>query len=262
MEGDRPTGRSDDPTPCHENRADPFARSDWWDPDGFLIGLHELLDPVRIPYISRHLPPGGTILDVGCGGGFVTEAIAGSGHEAVGVDISAEAIRSTRDTPGRGAYAVADAHRLPFDDERFSGVILSETLEHVERAAVVFAEAERVLAPGGVMIVTGPNRTIFSRIALIWLAQSPLLGVLPEGLHEHRKFVRPTDIWAWSDSLGLAPRNIVGVGLPPREALGGLSAIIRLTLGTLTYAEAGRAINLSEVRSVVVAYMAALVKRG
>lgn len=263
MADDRPARGSADPSASREGRGDPFARSDWWDRDGFLMGLHELLDPVRIPYISRHLDTarGGTILDVGCGGGFVTEAIARAGYEAVGVDISAEAVHSTRDSPGRGVYAVADAHRLPFDDERFSAVILSETLEHVERAAVAFAEATRVLSPGGVMIVTGPNRTIFSRIALIWPAQSRLLGVLPEGLHEHRRFVRPADLWAWSDSLGLDPRDIVGIGLPARETIGAVAAIVRLKLGSLTYAEAGRAIRLSESSSVVVAYMATLMKR-
>jgi len=263
MAYDRPTGRTDDQIRYLESRDDPFARSDWWHPDGFLMGLHELLDPIRIPYISRQLrsAPGGTMLDVGCGGGFVTEAIAEAGYEAVGFDVSPEAVLATRDGPGRGLYAVADAHRLPFDDERFAGVILSEILEHVERAGVVFAEAARVLAPGGVMIVTGPNRTIFSRIALIWLAQNRLLGVLPEGLHEHAKFLRPADIWAWSDSVGLTPRDIAGVGLRPGGVLRAISVIAHLRLGTLTYAEAGRAIRLSEVRSVVIAYMAALEKR-
>ncbi len=242
---------------------DPFDSDDWWDSDGFLFGLHELLNPVRVPFIANelHRAHARTVLDVGCGGGFVAEALAGGGFTVTGIDRSmAAATAAARSAFSTTHYIGADAHRLPFDDAVFDGVILSEVLEHVERPGVAFSEAARVLAPGGALVVTGPNRTFLSRLVLIWLAQDWPTGVLPKGLHEYRRFLQPQEVAVWCERAGLKPGVIRGIGIRPRHLPSAMAAIARLRRGTITYPRAAGSIRLAEVRPPVIAYMASATK--
>jgi len=240
---------------------DAFDRSDWWDPGEFLYGMRELLNPVRIPYITRHFHQHGvrSVLDVGCGGGFITHSLSAAGFQATGVDYSSLALMAAvaQDHTVRGGqYSVADAHRLPFADGKFDGVVLSEVLEHVEDPASVLEEAARVLAPGGVMVVTGPNRTRLSRITLIGLAQEWPTRVLPRGLHSHAAFVPTGQLNDWWDWLGMAPIDITGLGVRFRRIPSALTALVKLRWGRISYGEAGRIIELVESRSPAIAYLA------
>ena len=240
---------------------DVFDRSDWWDPDGFTYGMRQLLNPIRIPYIVRHFGEHHvrSVLDVGCGGGYITEALSNAGFAATGVDHSTLAVRAAVAKAledGGGRYSVADAHHLPFANEAFDGVVLSEVLEHVKDPGIVLAEAARVLGPGGVMVVTGPNRTPLSRVALIWLAQEWPSRVLPRGLHSHDAFVPTGQLRDGWERLGLVPIGFTGVGIRFRRVPAALAAILRLRRGAITYGEAGAAIELAESRSSAIAYLA------
>ena len=244
--------------------ADPFDSSDWWDPDGFLFGLHELLNPVRVPFVIERLRDSGarSVLDVGCGGGFLAEAIAEQGYEVTGVDRSMTAIAAaTRSTFTKTRYLGADAHRLPFADDAFDTVVLSEVLEHVERPGVAFSEAVRVLAPGGALVITGPNRTFLSRFVLIWLAQEWPTRTLPRGLHDHHRFLQPRELAVWCHRAGLTPGVIRGVGIRARHVPAALAAMAKLRRGAITYPQAARSIQLAEVHPPVVAYMVSASKR-
>ncbi len=245
---------------------DVFDRSDWWDPDGFTYGMRQLLNPIRIPYIVRHFGEHHvrSVLDVGCGGGYITQALSEAGFAATGVDHSMLAVRAAVAKAlkgGGGRYSVADAHRLPYANETFDGVVLSEVLEHVKDPGVVLAEAARVLGPGGVMVVTGPNRTRLSRIALIWLAQEWPSRVLPRGLHSHEAFVPTGELRDRWKRLGLVPIGFSGVGIRFRRVPAALATILRLRRGAITYGEAGAAIELAESRSSAIAYLASARKR-
>ena len=223
--------------------------------------MHELLNPIRIPYIIRHFREQDvrSVLDVGCGGGYVTKALHDSAFTTAGIDHSALAIRAAATKSleaGTGRFAVSDARCLPFANGAFDGVVLSEVLEHVENPAMVLEEAARTLAPGGVMVVTGPNRTRLSRFVLIWLAQEWPTRVLPRDLHSHDAFIPTRELTDWWEALGLELIDITGVGIRLRQAPSALAAMVRLRHGTITYGQAGRRIQLAPSRSSAIAYLA------
>ncbi len=138
------------------------------------------------------------VLDVGCGGGFLAEALARWGAQMSGVDASAATIEVARrhaDAQGlRIDYHVADAAQLPFADGAFDAVVSSDFLEHVsDRLDAVVAEQARVLRAGGLLGFETVNRTWRARLVLIWLGQR-ILRVAPPHLHDARLFVRPRDL--------------------------------------------------------------------
>lgn len=235
-----------------------FDSADWWDPDGFLFGLHELLNPLRVPYFVEAFSSAEvhSVLDLGCGGGFVAGALAEHGFEVTGLDPSPAAIEAAEARVPLAMFEVGDGAALPFPDGLFSGVVLSEVLEHTEHPAAVFAEAVRVLRPNGVLCVTGPNRTLVSRAALIWLAQDRPTRVLPRGLHAHGAFITPDELDDWGRAAGLRRTDLSGVGIAPKDLGGAARAMIGLRAGRSSFGDAGRATRLRAVRSTAVAYMA------
>lgn len=127
-----------------------FDRDDWWDQRGFLFGLHTLLDPVRIPYFSsvlaRRVPPQGRVLDLGCGGGYVTNAMADAGYQTIGIDPSSDSVRAAS-AFGDGHFVVGRGEELPFPTSSFDAVICSEVLEHVNSPSLVLGEIARTSFP-------------------------------------------------------------------------------------------------------------------
>lgn len=237
-----------------------FDRSDWWDPDGFTYGMRELLNPIRIPYIVGHFREHHvrSVLDVGCGGGYITKALHDAAFATAGIDHSVLAINAAATNAlgeGNGRFVVADARVLPFANEVFDGVVLSEVLEHVGNPAMVVKQAARALAPGGVMVVTGPNRTRLSRFVLIWLAQEWPTRVLPRDLHSHDAFIPTRQLRDWWEGLGLELIDITGVGIRLRQLPSTLATMAQLRRGTITYGQAGRAVQLALSRSSAIAYL-------
>ena len=235
-----------------------FEQANWWDPDGFLIGLRDLLNPVRIPYIAHQLHRHGAsnVLDVGCGGGYLSEALGSAGFSTVGIDLSLGAIGAAAAADDKTRYSVADAQRIPFDAATFDAVLISEVLEHVDHPRHILSEAARVLTTGGLVVVTGPNRTWLSQIILIWLAQEWPTRVIPRGLHSHDAFVAPDQLWRWGGDFGLQPVDLTGIGIPADRLFGSVRALARLKRGSISYAEAGSAVSLVETRFTAIAYMA------
>ena len=238
---------------------EPFDSASWWDSEGFLIGLHSLIDPVRLPYsasiLNDRVAAGSRVLDIGCGGGFLTHGLSAAGYEVTGVDPSAAALRSAKGT-GIACLAAGYGEHLPFASSTFDTVVCSEVLEHVRSPDTVLGEAARVLRPGGVLLFSMPNRTRVSRLVLINVAQRWRLSrVLPPSLHNWNRFIRPDELNEMADLNGMFIDEIVGLTISPTAIPSAALAYLRLKTGRNTYSEAGERIRLRTGNSKAFAYL-------
>lgn len=249
-----------------ENDVYDRAASEWWDERGFLHVLHAVVNPARVAYfrqvleaeLGRHLPAL-RVLDVGCGGGSLSEAFARLGCRVVGVDPSAPSIAVAADHAAAQAlpiaYAVGAGERLPFPPAAFDAVLCGDVLEHVADPEQVLAEIARVLRPGGPFLYDTPNRTVASRVALIWLAERwRPTRLAPPGFHDWRAFLRPDELETAMRRHGIEPRGRTGLALQAAP-VAVLRAALGVKRGTLSVAEAGQLVPLQRSRTEAFAYM-------
>ncbi|QIK78387.1 bifunctional 2-polyprenyl-6-hydroxyphenol methylase/3-demethylubiquinol 3-O-methyltransferase UbiG [Sphingomonas piscis] len=203
---------------------------DWWDPNGSSAMLHKL-NPVRLSYIrdqvdqhwsldecARRPLEGKTALDVGCGAGLLCEPLARMGAEVTGVDAAPELIAAAQaHAAGQGleiTYRVADVADL---EGRFDLVTSLEVVEHVvDPGAFIKALAAR-LAPGGLMILSTPNQTAWSRLLTITLAEG--FGRIPRGTHDFDKFIAPDRMKVLLADAGLRCVDVEGIAVSPTRGL-------------------------------------------
>ena len=157
-------------------------------------------------------PAGVRVLDIGCGGGFLANDLAGDGYGVCGIDLSASSLAIARkyDRTRAVHYQRADAYRLPFADAAFEAVCGMDVLEHVEDPGSFIREASRVLKPGGLFFFYTHNRNWLSRILVIhgvsWFVKNS-----PENLHVYRLFIRPSELGDWCAGAGLRVAELRGV---------------------------------------------------
>jgi 2-polyprenyl-6-hydroxyphenyl methylase / 3-demethylubiquinone-9 3-methyltransferase len=216
----------------------------WWDGKGPLRALHEM-NPVRIGYFRRVLDerfpgraPGDVrILDVGCGGGLLSEGLAGLGYRVTGIDISEGSLRTARRHAERSGveveYRSGSAFALPDADDSYDAVVASDVLEHLDDLPKAVGELARVLRPGGVLLFDTINRTAKSYLVSILLAQR-LLKVVHPGTHAWRMFIRPGELRRLLAERGLTLAETEGMvpALPLPGVL--LSLVRRRGLGGFT----------------------------
>lgn len=215
-----------------EKEAERFGRlaSDWWDPRGRSAMLHKL-NPVRLKYIRdqidqhwqedecRRTPlEGRSALDVGCGAGLLAEPLARLGATVTGLDASPEVIDVARAHASRMNlridYRVGDVQQL---DGEFDLITCMEVIEHVaDPAAFVAALASR-LADGGLLIMSTPNATGWSKLLMIVLGEG--LGKIPRGTHDPDKFLTPQEVKALLGRAGLKCLDIEGIAWSPTRGL-------------------------------------------
>ena len=203
---------------------------DWWDPDGSEAMLHKL-NPVRLAYLrdmadqhwaldEHDLRPlaGKSALDVGCGAGLLAEPLARLGASVTALDAAAELIAAAKDHAAGQGLAI-DYRAVPVEtiDGQFDLVTSMEVVEHVaDPAAFVKALAAR-LAPGGLLILSTPNRTAWSRLLTITIAEG--IGAVPKGTHDFDKFIAPERMKQLLADAGLSCIDVEGIAWSPTRGL-------------------------------------------
>jgi 2-polyprenyl-6-hydroxyphenyl methylase/3-demethylubiquinone-9 3-methyltransferase len=188
----------------------------WYAADDTPIALLRAESRHRNPWIADEItrtfgPAPCRVLDLGCGGGFLSNYLAERGHAVTGVDTTAEnlAVARANDRSRTATYELADACALPYGRNSFDVVCAMDLLEHVEEPARVIAEASRVLAPGGLFVFHTFNRTWQAKLIVIkgveWFVRNA-----PRDLHVFRLFVTPDELRAMCHASGLEPLEIRG----------------------------------------------------
>ena len=199
----------------------------FWDRDGEFRPLH-LLNPARVRYITERLMPGGArVLDVGCGGGLLAEALAQAGAAVTGIDLAPGMIEVARlhAAAARLAidYRVADAQELAAAAPgSFDAVTCMEMLEHVPDPPAMVATLGALVRPGGALFVSTLNRNLRSFLMAI-VGGEYLLRLLPRGTHEYERLIRPAELARWGRAAGLELEDLRGIELNPFSAQASLT---------------------------------------
>jgi len=221
--------------------------ADWWNPKGSSAMLHRL-NPARLGYIRQAIDlhwggdsagfsplAGRTAIDVGCGAGLLVEPLARLGARMTGIDAAPENIGAARAHAAAAGldieYIAGGIENLP--GRTFDLVTSMEVIEHVTDPAAFIGALAGALAEGGLMLLSTPNRTLASRIAMITLAEGT--GAIPEGTHDWSKFLRPEELEELLVAAGLKVIDRTGLGFSPArgfvtgtgEALNYLVTVVR-----------------------------------
>ncbi|HEY1075925.1 MAG TPA: bifunctional 2-polyprenyl-6-hydroxyphenol methylase/3-demethylubiquinol 3-O-methyltransferase UbiG [Fontimonas sp.] len=188
----------------------------WWDPRGEMRALHAINAP-RVRYIADCLGGASRLqglkaLDVGCGGGLLTEALASAGADALGIDLAADALAvaegHAKQTGNAARYRQIAAEDLAAaQPQQFDLVCCMEMLEHVPEPSAVVAACAQLLKPGGTLVLSTINRNPKS-FALMIVGAEYVLNLVPRGTHTYEKFIKPSELDAWSRAAGL---DVVGL---------------------------------------------------
>ncbi|UTH49591.1 3-demethylubiquinone-9 3-O-methyltransferase [Loktanella salsilacus] len=203
----------------------------WWSDGIRWVRTLKNLVPGRLKWFDRHIDwQGKDVLDLGCAGGFMAEALAERGAHVTGIDPASDAIDAARDHARAGklriAYDVGVGEALPYDDASFDAVVCVDVLEHVADLHRVLSEIARTMRPGGLLLFDTINRNPLARFASITIAED-MLRLLPRGTHDPAMFIKPKELRAAFQGVGLVPGPITGLG--PR----GLNRRLDLTFGPL-----------------------------
>lgn len=193
--------------------------SRWWDPNSEFKPLHEI-NPLRLNYIDeRAVLEGKTVLDVGCGGGILSESMAARGASVTGIDMG-EAPLSVAKLHLLESGLEVDYRRIPVEllaqerPESYDVVTCMEMLEHVPDPASVIQACAMLTRPGGKLFFSTLNRNPKAYLFAI-LGAEYILRLLPKGTHDYNKFIRPSELDSWIRASELKTTDIVGLNYNP-----------------------------------------------
>jgi 2-polyprenyl-6-hydroxyphenyl methylase/3-demethylubiquinone-9 3-methyltransferase len=191
----------------------------WWDKEGVQKPLHDI-NPLRVGYIDARSPlTGKQVLDVGCGGGILSEAMAEVGAKVTGIDAAPAPLAVARmhmresdlDIDYQWSTAEAFAAKNP---NRFDIVTCLELLEHVPEPVSVVSACHRLVKPGGDVFFATLNRNLKSFIFAI-IGAEYVLRIVQQGTHSYRMFIKPSELGAWARSAGLYQKDLTGLHYNP-----------------------------------------------
>ena len=209
----------------------------WWDPASEFRPLHEI-NPLRLEWIDRHAQLSGkAILDVGCGGGILAEAMSARGARVTGIDLAGKALKVAQlhlresmlpvHYEEASAEAYAESHAGAFDV-----VTCMEMLEHVPDPASTVAACAKLIAPGGRAFFSTINRNPKSYLFAV-IGAEYILKLLPKGTHDYARFIKPHELAQWCRDAGLRLEEVIGMTYNPltrRYSLGrdcGVNYLVR-----------------------------------
>ena len=204
-----------------QSELDKFAAlaSRWWDPEGPQKPLHAL-NPVRLGYVAGRVSlRGAEVLDVGCGGGLLSEALAGEGASVTAIDLADELVKVARlhalESGVKIDYQVKAVEALAAErPASFDVVTCMEMLDHVPDPGAILRACATLLKPGGRLFVSTLNRTP-AAFALAIVGAEYVAGLLPKGTHSYQDFIRPSELATWLREAGLQLEDVSGMAYAP-----------------------------------------------
>ncbi len=191
----------------------------WWDPEGEFKALHDI-NPLRLAYIEQHASLAGkSVVDVGCGGGILTEALAARAARVVGIDLAQGPLKVAQlhqlESNAKAEYRLVSAEDLCREcPESFDVVTCLELLEHVPDPESLVAACAGLVKPGGKVFFSTINRNPRAWLFAV-LGAEYVLRLLPAGTHRYERFVRPAELAGWCRRSGLRPAGMTGLHYNP-----------------------------------------------
>ena len=191
----------------------------WWDPKSEFKPLHDI-NPLRLDWIDRHVGLAGKrVLDVGCGGGLLSEGMAARGADVTGIDLSEKPLgvarlhllESGQKVDYRKISAEALADEMP---GAFDAVTCLEMLEHVPNPSSIVTACARLVKPGGQVFFSTLNRNPKSYLFAV-IGAEYVLKMLPRGTHDYAKFIKPSELARWAKLATLEPAELIGMSYNP-----------------------------------------------
>ena len=191
----------------------------WWDPRGPQKALHAL-NPARLGYVAERVQlRDAAVLDVGCGGGLLSEALAQAGAKVTAIDLAPNLLKVAR-LHGLESGIKVDYREMPVEalaeqaPASFDAITCMEMLEHVPEPASIIEACAKLLKPGGRLFLSTLNRTP-AAFALAIVGAEYVARVLPKGTHQYRDFIKPSELAKWLRQAGLELEDVSGLMYEP-----------------------------------------------
>ncbi len=191
----------------------------WWDPNSEFKPLHDI-NPLRLDYIDSHAHIAGKkVIDVGCGGGILSESMAARGADVTGIDLGEKPLKVAKlhllETGQKVDYRLIAAEAMAAEQpEQFDVVTCMEMLEHVPDPASIVRACAQMVKPGGHLFFSTLNRNPKSYLFAV-IGAEYLLNLLPRGTHDYAKFIKPSELSRFCRDTGLTVTEVIGMSYNP-----------------------------------------------